>query len=239
MAHRIVTSEELRNVSFPESESGYPSHDVDIVISACADTIEELEAQVIQLHNALAMARAESAPMELASAGDDEDVIAQWLTTLDPLDIDREVQKTIAESIVESTMAASHIRSEARERVKSLIDAVANEVQKLMGVVKDSRSSVAAAQNLPTALVEWQGEFAVHIGTLLEQLQLPWTVQVSQLAKILTHMAENGPDYVDPVIQQQEKRPPSSSAAAIKRRLINQSDEDEEEISNSSSKWTV
>lgn len=232
MAHRNVTSDELRNVSFSESESGYTTTDVDIVMKACADTIEELEAQVSQLHNALAMARAESAPMELASAGDDEDVIAQWLTTLDPLDIDREVQKTIAESIVESTMAASHIRSEARERVKSLIDAVAVEVQKLMVVVKESRSSVAATQNLPHALVEWQGEFSAHIGVLLEQLQLPWTVQVSQLAKVLSHMAENGADYVEP----QDRRPAApKSGPSVKRRLTNLIEED---TSTTTGKWT-
>ena len=191
MAKRNLTSSEIRGVSFPVAKSGYESDKVNAVLEVCASTIEDLEDQIAQLQNAVAMARAESAPMELANVQDDEDVIAQWLTTLDPMDIDREVQKNIAEAIVESTIAASHIRSEARERVKTLIDSVAIEVQKLMAIVKESRSSLAATNKLPDSIVQWQGEFASRIGKLLQQLQLPWTVQVSQLAKVLAHMAEN------------------------------------------------
>jgi len=163
MAKRNLTSGELRAVSFPTAKSGYESDKVDAVLEICASTIEDLEDQVAQLQNAVAMARAESAPMELATIQDDEDVIAQWLTTLDPMDIDREVQKNIAEAIVESTMAASHIRSEARERVKTLIDSVAVEVQKLMQIVKQSRSSLAATNELPNSIAQWQGEFATKI----------------------------------------------------------------------------
>lgn len=191
MAHQTISAQDLRGASFPTAKSGYDSAKVDAVLELCAGTIEELENQVGELQRSVALARAESSPIELNNIADDEDVIAQWLTTLDPLDIDREVQKTIAEAIVESTMAASHIRSEARERIKALIDAVAHEVQKLLVIVKDSQKSVAAANQLPTALIEWEGEFSGRIGTLLQQLQLPWTVQVSQLAKVLSHMAEN------------------------------------------------
>lgn len=190
---RLVTARDLNAVSFPTDKLGYPPELVDQVISACAETISELETQIQDLHSALAIARAEAAPMELATVGDDEDVIAQWLTTLDPLDIDREVQKTIAEAIVESTMAASHIRSEARERVKTLIDAVASEVHKLVTLIKHARTSEAAARDLPNSLAEWQGEFSARVSSLLTQLQLPWTVQVSQLAKVLAHMAEGEP----------------------------------------------
>ncbi|MFN8016398.1 MAG: DivIVA domain-containing protein [Acidimicrobiia bacterium] len=210
---RNISSGDLRNVSFPTAKSGYDSEKVDAVIEICASTIEDLENQVAQLQNAVAMARAEAAPMELANVHDDEDVIAQWLTTLDPLEIDREVQKNIAEAIVESTMAASHIRTEARERVKSLIDAVAVEVQKLVKLVKQSRSSVAAANQLPNELAQWQGTFATKIGKLLQELQLPWTVQVSQLAKVLAHMAENVNEIETP---EKPKTPP-----LIKRRQTN------------------
>lgn len=215
MAHRNISSQELRTASFPTSKSGYATETVDAVIQLCADSIEDLENQVTQLQNAVAMARSESAPMELAYTGDDEDVIAQWLTTLNPLDIAQEVQKNIAEAIVESTMAASHIRSEARERVKALIDAVALEVQKLMIIIKDSRVSVAATNDLPNALAIWQGEFSSRIGILLQQLQLPWTVQVSQLAKVLAHMAEH---ELDDIHSQKNTEHIHEAGSSIKRR---------------------
>jgi DivIVA domain-containing protein len=188
---RHITSRDLKGVQFPKGKSGYDPEKVDAVMAVCADTIESLENQIEELQRAVAMARAESSPMELASQVDEEDAIAQWLTTLDPTEIDLEVQKNIAEAIVESTMAASHIRSEARERVKQLIDAVASEVQKLIAIVRESKSSVAASADLPLALAAWEGEFSTRIGTLLQQLQLPWTVQVSQLAKVLSHMVDN------------------------------------------------
>ena len=72
MAHRNITPGELKSVTFPIAKSGYPADKVDAVISLCAETIEDLENQVAQLQNAVAMARAESAPMELATVGDDE-----------------------------------------------------------------------------------------------------------------------------------------------------------------------
>ena len=228
MAHRNITPGELKSVTFPIAKSGYPADKVDAVISLCAETIEDLENQVAQLQNAVAMARAESAPMELASVGDDEDVIAQWLTTLDPLEIDREVQKNIAEAIVESTMAASHIRTEARERVKALIDAVAVEVQKLMTIVKEARSSVAASNELPNSIAAWQGEFSGHIGVLLQQLQLPWTVQVSQLAKVLAHMAESTAEPTGPKRLKSEKLgAKGETGSSIKRRQTTTLDDPE------------
>lgn len=191
MANNNISANDLRGVEFPKEKSGYSGEKVDAVINICADTIESLEQQVQELQRAVAMARAESAPMELTNQFDEEDAIAQWLTTLDPTQIDLEVQKNIAEAIVESTMAASHIRSEARERVKTLIDAVASEVQKLISLVRESRTSVAAANDLPKNISDWEAGFSSRIGTLLQQLQLPWTVQVSQLAKVLSHMADH------------------------------------------------
>lgn len=242
MSNRNITSGELKDVSFPTAKQGYPPEKVDAVIALCANTIEDLESQVAQLQNAVAMARAESAPMELASVGDDEDVIAQWLTTLDPLEIDREVQKNIAEAIVESTMAASHIRTEARERVKSLIDAVAVEVQKLMAIVKQARGSVAASNDLPNSIAKWQGEFAGSIGVLLQQLQLPWTVQVSQLAKVLAHMAENSAQVTDPETASGEKLNKKGEAgSSIKRRQTanyDDVDEDPKSASITKGKWS-
>lgn len=191
MAHQHISSGDLRSIDFPKTKSGYDPEKVDAVIELCAKTVDSLEAQIQDLQRAVAMARAESAPMELGNSFDEEDAIAQWLTTLDPTEIDREVQKNIAEAIVESTMAASHIRTEARERVKTLIDAVANEVQKLISLIRESKTSVAVLNDLPTSISQWEAEFSTRIGTLLQQLQLPWTVQVSQLAKVLSHMAEH------------------------------------------------
>jgi DivIVA domain-containing protein len=220
MAQRNISASDLRNAKFPTAKSGYEAEKVDAVLALCANTIEDLETQVAELQRAVALARAESAPMELATYGDDEDVIAQWLTTLDPLDIEREAQKNIAEAIVESTMAASHIRSEARERVKSLIDAVASEVAKLVNIVKDAKKSVAASNNLPNALSEWEGEFAGRINTLLQQLQLPWTVQVSQLAKVLSHMVEHADDestMVPDHVKSKRSRGDREQGTSIKR----------------------
>lgn len=240
MAHRNITSGELKEVSFPVAKQGYPAEKVDAVIELCANTIEDLENQVAQLQNAVAMARAESAPMELSSVVDDEDVIAQWLTTLDPMEIDLEVQKNIAEAIVESTMAASHIRTEARERVKSLIDAVAVEVQKLMVIVKTARGSVAASNELPNSIATWQGEFAGSIGVLLQQLQLPWTVQVSQLAKVLAHMAENAKEAPESKKTKSEKLDSKGSTkSSIKRRQTATYDEpDKDNSSITTGKWS-
>src|SRR5690606_29874618 len=145
----------------------------------------------------------------------------------DPMDIDREVQKNIAEAIVESTMAASHIRSEARERVKQLIDAVAVEVGKLTAIVKQSKTSIQATNELPNALAAWEGEFATRVGTLLQQLQLPWTVQVSQLAKVLSHMAEGETAEEPPRPRAKDAKNPS-----IKRKQT-QSEESEADLNAS------
>jgi|GEM_PF-2816651 len=240
MAKRNITSGELRGVSFPVTKSGYEADKVDAVLEICASTIEDLEDQVAQLQNAVAMARAESAPMELASIQDDEDVIAQWLTTLDPMEIDREVQKNIAEAIVESTMAASHIRSEARERVKALIDAVAVEVQKLMQIVKQSRSSLAATNELPNSIAKWQGEFATKIGALLQQLQLPWTVQVSQLAKVLAHMAENTAESGESLSNSKSKTSNNSDdmGSSIKRRKTREYEDEDKNAKTTKGQWS-
>lgn len=187
----MINPNDLRSASFPTAKSGYEPEKVDAVIEMCAKTIESLEEQIGDLQRSVALARAEAAPMEVGSNADEEDAIAQWLTTLDPLDISQEVQKNIAEALVESTMAASHIRKEAKERVKALIDAVADEVQKLITIVKQAKVSLEAAAHLPENLAAWEGSFSGRITLLLEELQLPWTVQVSQLAKVLAHMAEN------------------------------------------------
>lgn len=238
MANRNITSAELKEVEFPEVEKdGYDPAKVNAVMLVAAETISNLEDQITDLQNAVALARAESAPMELAIVNDDEDVIAQWLTTLDPLEIESEVQKNIAEAIVESTMAASHIRSEARERVKSLIDAVALEVQKLMSIVKLARGSVAATNDLPNSLATWQGEFAGNIGQLLQQLQLPWTVQVSQLAKVLAHMAENM-KLEDPEENNKHKsKSGTKPTTSIKRRQTAINDEPDNSTAFTKGEW--
>lgn len=190
MIHRLLTPQELRSAEFPiDDKPGYEIEKVDAAIELCAQTIEHLEDQIAELQRSVALARAESAPMEI-NESDEEDAIAQWLTTIDPLDISQEVQKNIAQTLVESTMAASHIRHEAKERAKSLIDAVADEVSKLVVIVKESRNSVESALKLQENIAMWEGGFSGRISLLLEQLQLPWTVQVSQLAKVLAHMAE-------------------------------------------------
>lgn len=202
----MVSANDLRSASFPNVKSGYDAEKVDAVIELCAQTIESLEEQVMDLQRSVAMARAEAAPMEIGNNADEEDAIAQWLTTLDPLDIGQEVQKNIAEAIVESTMAASHIRTEAKERVKALINAVADEVQKLIAMIKEARGSLEAATHLQENISMWEAQFSKRIGLLLEELQLPWTVQVSQLAKVLAHMADGNKNGVEAPKRTQRKR---------------------------------
>ena len=195
MANRNIDSKELRSLSMPDAKFGYDKQIVDTVIAGCADTISDLEQQIEELNSALAYLRAQSAPLEInrsdQSEDDDDDSMLNWLNNLDPLKIDQEVQRTIAEAIVGSTMAASHIRSEAKDRVKLLIDAVALEVRKLVDIVHQAKTSYVLSAELPTALASWEGEFKAKISTLLSQLELPWTVQVSQLAKVLNHMSAN------------------------------------------------
>lgn len=201
MAKRNIDSKELRSLSMPDAKFGYDKEIVDTVISGCADTISDLEQQIEELNTALSYLRAQSAPLEVNRqdqfTDDDDDSMLAWLNDLDPLKIDQEVQRTIAEAIVGSTMAASHIRAEAKERVKILIDAVAVEVKKLVELVRKSKTSNVLITELPKALSAWEGEFRFNISSLLSQLELPWTVQVSQLAKVLNHMSENQIGEID------------------------------------------
>ncbi len=237
MAPKHITAKDLKGIEFPREKSGYETDKVDAVIQICADTIESLEAQIEELQRAVAMARAESAPMEVNSSFDEEDAIAQWLTTLDPTEIDLEVQKNIAEAIVESTMAASHIRSEARERVKTLIDAVASEVQSLIKIVREAKTSVAASNELPSNIAKWEAGFSSRIGTLLQQLQLPWTVQVSQLAKVLSHMADHTAENIaeKKSIKSKFKRnaEEDESLLSIKRSQTTESEQDSKTVKGS------
>jgi hypothetical protein len=193
MANRSIDSRELRSLIMPEAKSGYDKNIVDTVITACADTIHDLENQIEELNKALHFLRAQSAPMEIVDETDDStnDTILSWLNNLDPLNIDQAVQRNIAEAIVGSTMAASQIRHEATERIKILIDAVAIEVKKLIDIVRESKTSVALTSELPISLSKWEGEFSGQISTLLSQLELPWTVQIAQLAKVINHMSQN------------------------------------------------
>ena len=194
MANRNIDSKELRSLSMPEAKSGYDKSIVDTVIAGCADTISDLEQQVEELNKALQYLRAQSSPMEIDDDSEDDDrndSMLNWLNNLDSFNIDLEVQKNIAEAIVGSTMAASQIRHEAKERIKILINAVAAEVKKLVELVHLSKTSFALNAELPNMLAAWEGEFSGKISTLLSQLELPWTVQVSQLAKVLNHMSTN------------------------------------------------
>ena len=184
MANRNIDSKELRSLSMPEAKSGYDKSIVDTVIAGCADTISDLEQQVEELNKALQYLRAQSSPMEIDDDSEDDDTndsILNWLNNLDSFNID----------LVGSTMAASQIRHEAKERIKILINAVAAEVKKLVELVHLSKTSFALNAELPNMLAAWEGEFSGKISTLLSQLELPWTVQVSQLAKVLNHMSTN------------------------------------------------
>ncbi len=202
MANRNVESSELRSLSVPEVKNGYDKDIVDTVIAGCADTIDDLETQIEELNRAMQYLRAQSAPMEVAHEDNEEgnDQILSWLNNLDPLDIDREVQRNIAEAIVGSTMAASQIRHEAKERIKILIDAVAIEVRKLVEIVRLSKTSLVLSTDLPNSLSAWEGEFSGKINKLLTQLELPWTVQVSELAKVINHLSnsQSVPEDIQP-----------------------------------------
>ena len=214
----------------PDAKFGYDKQIVDTVIAGCADTISDLEQQIEELNSALAYLRAQSAPLEInrsdQSEDDDDDSMLNWLNNLDPLKIDQEVQRTIAEAIVGSTMAASHIRSEAKDRVKLLIDAVALEVRKLVDIVHQAKTSYVLSAELPTALASWEGEFKAKISTLLSQLELPWTVQVSQLAKVLAHMAETANQPENTIASKSEKvGSKRETGSSIKRRQTSTFDE--------------
>ena len=45
--------------------------------------------------------------------------------------------------------------------------------------------------DLPNSLSAWEGEFSGKINKLLTQLELPWTVQVSELAKVINHLSNS------------------------------------------------
>lgn len=193
MGIRIVTSKQIREVQIPEEKNGYNKDTVNKVIEVASDTVEELERQLKELQEALASARADSAPMDIGSGSSnpaDEQVIARWLTTLSPLDISTETQRIIAESVVESTMAASHIRKEAKDRLTQLCNAVSTQVMTLIQELNTSQVSAVGVSKIPSIVTTWQKEFSRSISQLLQQLELPWTVQVSQLSQVLSKMAE-------------------------------------------------
>ncbi len=54
--------------------------------------------------------------------------------------------------------------------------------------------------DLPNSLSAWEGEFSGKINKLLTQLELPWTVQVSELAKVINHLSnsQSVPEDIQP-----------------------------------------
>ncbi len=190
---RLISSRELRDIEPPSARSGTFEREPTLqLLDVAADTIESLEAQIVELQRTVAIARTESAPLEITTnTAEPEDVFTEWLANLDPIQLDRQVQASIAQAMVEATLAARQIRAEGQERIKALVDAVTGEVEALAEIVQTSRGSLQAMHRLPEDLATWQGRFAARIGALMEQLQLPWTAQVSQLARLLTHLAAN------------------------------------------------
>lgn len=185
-----ITSGELRDTEIPTARNGYAQIVVDQLLERAGDTIDDLHRQIGELHQAIAMVRAESSSVELPALppAPAEQVLASWLTSLDPADLERHVQAAIAETMVEATLAARKIRQEAVDRVTVLADALAAETQRLMQLVDGARGSVAGMNRLPAELAAWQGAFAARMRTLFEQMQLPWTAQVSQVASLLTRV---------------------------------------------------
>lgn len=188
---RLISARELRELEPPAAKGGAFEREPTLqLLDVAADTIETLEAQVVELQRTVAIARSESAPIEITTHVEDtEDVFTEWLANLDPIQLDRQVQASIAQAMVEATLAARQIRTEGQERIKALVDAVTAEVETLVHLVTAAKGSMQAMHSLPEDLATWQGRFAARIGRLMEQLQLPWTAQVSQLARLLTHLA--------------------------------------------------
>jgi uncharacterized alpha-E superfamily protein len=188
---RLISSRELRDIEPPSARGGTFDREPTLqLLDVAADTIESLEAQIVELQRTVAIARTESAPMEITNYADDpDDVFTEWLANLDPIQLDRQVQASIAQAMVEATLAARQIRAEGQERIKALVDAVTAETEALVHIVTNSRGSLEAMHRLPEDLATWQGHFGARIGALMEQLQLPWTAQVSQLARLLSHLA--------------------------------------------------
>lgn len=188
---RLISARELREIEPPAARGGAFEREPTLqLLDVAADTIESLETQIVELQRTVAIARSESAPIEITTQAEEpEDVFTEWLANLDPIQLDRQVQASIAQAMVEATLAARQIRSEGQERIKALVDAVTAEVETLVQLVSTAKGSMQAMHQLPEDLATWQGRFAARIGALMEQLQLPWTAQVSQLARLLTHLA--------------------------------------------------
>ena len=108
-----------------------------------------------------------------------------------------------------------------------------------MQIVKQSRGSLAATNELPNSIAQWQGEFATKIGTLLQQLQLPWTVQVSQLAKVLAHMAENTTASSEEDIKKIKNSSDNDDMrSTIKRRKTREYDEGNKNAKTTKGQWS-
>ena len=216
MAIRIITSKELQDLSIPKSKrgKGYDEEFVNSLVKVTYETVSEMEKQIGDLQSALASARADSAPLDVTNSTThgDEQAIANWLTTLSPLDISAEAQKAIAQTIVESTLAASHIRTEAKQRASQLFNAIASEVASLTVRLTKAKESYVGINEIPAVVDQWEKEFAQKISTLLSQLELPWTVQVSELSTLLSKIAtQTNSSKVLPPEQPDNKKSPEQT----------------------------
>ena len=194
MARPYVSAENLRNSRIPEVKGGFKRDETLALVALAAETIKSLEDQVIELQRAVATARAEAVPMDVgvSTVGHEtEDAISKWLANLDPVKVDQEVQQTIADSIVESTLAARQIRSEAQKRISVLVDEIARSVRQLFEDVNLAKSTVQGVAQIPTIVTSWEAQFSKRINQMLKQLDIPWTAQVAELAKVLTRLAND------------------------------------------------
>jgi hypothetical protein len=185
-----VTPDELRTPSIPAAKNGLDPAAVDRLLSRAASTIDDLSRQVGDLHQTIAVLRSESATIDLPTAAETpaEEVLVAWLASLDPLELERHVEAAIAESMVESTIAARRIRQEAIARTQAFADSIATEAVRLNELISGARGSVAAMNRLSSDLAAWQLAFQSTLARGLEQLQMPWSTQIYQVAQLLAKM---------------------------------------------------
>lgn len=172
--------------------------EVTLLVERAAQTLEAKREQLLELEVSVARLRAEGPPQASASRTLPEEAIAAWAAALPPEAIERHTMEAVARPIIEATNAATIMGREAAARVETLLDSVLGEVAALIETVSSARGSMAAMSVLPQDLAAWEAAFKARVRQLLDQIDLPWTSEVSHVARLLSHVASDGPSSPSP-----------------------------------------
>lgn len=194
MTYIPITPNEMREVA----RSGRSDALVD-ALQRGAQTLEDAEREINDLHQALASARADAIPMEVRPLDKPDEStkerISELLAQADPVSLSEPAKEAIVRSVFEAGVMAELVRTEASMRFEKFAEAILADVEDLGNQVHAARGNVAAMANLERDLHAWQGRFSTRVRTLVDQWKLPWAAKVSTVAGLLT--AQGARSYID------------------------------------------